>query len=508
MGIQFKSVGDLMALLAATEISSVEVLQDFIAQIEAFDGEINAVVARRFDRALELARAADDRRICAGQDQLGPLHGLPLTVKESFDVAGLPTTWGMVSRAGHLATDDADAVARLAAAGAIVFGKTNVPEGLADCQTANPLYGTTSNPWDLTLTCGGSSGGSAAALAAGFTSAELGSDLAGSLRTPAHFCGVHSHKPSYGVVSQLGHSLDADPAQTDLTVIGPMARSASDLRVLFDCIAGPSGFETAGWKLALPEARSRRLRDYRVAVLPDHRACAVDETIRAAISGLATDLQRQGAQVDLEPEWPIDLELCWQDYMMMMRAVGSRRASVEAMKQLSDQAAGLQGDDRSYRAAVRRAAGMSHHSWLSLNSRRGRCREAWQRFFRTYDVVLCPVHSSLAFAHDTAAPREDRTIEINGRRQDYNQSLFWMAIAGLSYLPSTVRPISLARGLPIGIQIIGPYLEDLTTLRFAALLDELCPPLVYPLQDAVGPEHAGFTSTQRHHDQSRRKACS
>jgi amidase len=356
MGIQFESVGDLVALLAAKQISSVEVLRDFIDHIEAFDGEINAVVVRRFDHALELARAADDRRIRSRQDELGPLHGLPLTVKESFDVAGLPTTWGMISRACHLANSDADAVVRLAAAGAIVFGKTNVPEGLADCQTANPLYGRTNNPWNLARTSGGSSGGSAAALAAGFTCAELGSDLAGSLRTPAHFCGVHSHKPSHGVVSQLGHSLDADNSQTDLTVIGPMARSASDLRLLFDCIAGPSGLEAAGWKLALPDSRGRRLSDFRVAVLPDHGACEVDAAIRDAITELASDLQRQGAQVDLEPEWPIDLELCWQDYMIMMRAVGSRRAPVDTLKQLSDQVARLPSGDRSYRAAVRRAA--------------------------------------------------------------------------------------------------------------------------------------------------------
>lgn len=495
MGIQFQSAGDLMTLLAAKQVSSVEVLQSYISQIESFDAEINAVVARRFDFALEVARSADDRRIRCRGDELGRLHGLPMTVKESFDVAGLPTTWGMISRVGHRAADDADAVARLASAGVIVFGKTNVPEGLADCQTANPLYGRTNNPWDHALTCGGSSGGSAAALAAGFTSVELGSDLAGSLRTPAHFCGIHSHKPSYGVVSQLGHALDTDTAQSDLTVIGPMARSASDLRLLFDSIAGPTSPEATGWKLALPGSRGYRLSDFRVAVLPDHPVCEVDEAIQTAIMRLATDLRHQGAKIDLQPEWPIDLELCWQDYMMMMRAVGSRRASVDAMKHLSDQASELQDEDRSYRAAVRRAAGMTHHSWLALNSRRGHCREAWQRFFRSYDVVLCPVHASLAFPHDIDFPREDRRIEINGRPRDYNESLFWMAIAGLSYLPSTVRPLSLARGLPIGIQIIGPYLEDMTTLRFAELLDELCPPLVYPLQNTVVAADIQFPST-------------
>lgn len=506
MVIPFNSSADILRALAARQISSVEVLQHFIARIEAHDGAINAVVVRDFERALTRAKAADDRRLRSSPDDLGRLHGLPLTVKESFDVAGLPTTWGVPSRTGHRASADAEAVARLAAEGAIVFGKTNVPDGLADCQTSNTLFGRTNNPWDLARTCGGSSGGSAAALAAGFTCAELGSDLAGSLRTPAHFCGVHSHKPSYGLVSQLGHSLDADSTQTDLTVIGPMARSAADLRLLLDCVAGPSGMEASAWKLVLPNSRGRRLEDFRVAVLLDHGACEVDSAISEAIMMLGRDLERAGATVDFAAAWPIDLELCWQDYMIMMRAVGSRRAPPDALRQLSDQAAALPSGDRSYRAAVRRAAGLTHHAWLALNSRRGRCREVWQRFFQSYDVVLCPVHSSLAFAHDTASAREDRTLEINGRLQDYNQSLFWLAIAGLSYLPATVRPVGLGAGLPIGIQIIGPYLEDMTTLRFAELLDQLCLPLADPLRDAAGA--ADESSPQPHRDHSRREACS
>ncbi len=494
VSIQFTSASELLAQLAAKQISSVEVLQHFITRIEAHDGAINAVVVRDFDRALACAREADLRRQCGRPDALGRLHGLPLTVKESFDIAGLRTTWGMRSRAGHRADADADAVSRLVAEGAIVFGKTNVPEGLADCQTANPLYGRTNNPWDLTRTCGGSSGGSAAALAAGFTCAELGSDLAGSLRTPAHFCGVYSHKPSYGLVSQIGHALDADTTPSDLTVIGPMARSASDLRLLFNCIAGPGEPEATGWRLALPEARGRRLGDFRVAVLPDHHVCEVDASIREAIVTLARNLQREGATVDFAPEWPVDLELCWQDYMVMMRAVGSRRASPEALRMLADQAAALPSGDRRYRAAVRHAAGLSHHGWLALHTRRSRFREAWRHFFRSYDIILCPAHASLAFPHDIASAREDRILEINGRPQDYNQSLFWLAIAGLSYLPSTVRPVSLGRGLPIGIQIIGPYLEDMTTLRFAELLDQLCPPLPYPLHDANLPRATTRTS--------------
>lgn len=483
MGIEYSSAGELLALLNARRISSVELLEQFVKAIESDDGKINAVVNRDFERAFEQAKAADEARgRSADTNSLGSLHGLPLTVKEAFDVEGLPTTWGLLSHKGNIAKQNAEAVDRLVDAGAIVFGKTNVPEALADCQSSNPLYGTTSNPWDHNLTCGGSSGGSAAALAAGFTSIELGSDLAGSMRTPAHFCGVFSHKPSYGLVSQIGHSLSPGITQPDLSVAGPMARGAADLSLTLGVLAGPTRLDAVGWSVKLADSRADNLADFRVAVLSDHKICDVDNDIVASIDGLAHSLRRAGAQVDENPPWPIDLELCYRDYMVMMRAVSLSQSPPDVLKRLSDEATSLREDDFSYRAAVRRAAGLSQHAWAARHRRRNDFRMAWQRFFQAYDVVLCPVHSSLAFRHSTTIAREDRTIEINGRQQDYNQYLFWAAIAGLSYLPSTVRPIGMARGLPVGVQIIGPYLEDLTAIRFAELLDDLCPTINYPLR--------------------------
>ncbi len=472
---------DLCALIRAGELSSVDVLSDFIARIEASDRAINAVVVRDFERALERAKAADRRRSQGSLDGLGRLEGLPLTVKESFGVSGLATTWGLPSHRDNRADQDAEVVRRLGAAGAIVFGKTNVPTGVADQQTSNSLFGTTNNPWNGNLTCGGSSGGSAAAVAAGFTSVEIGSDLAGSLRIPAHFCGIYTHRPSYGLVPQTGHSLTGRSATTDLTSIGPMARSVADLRLLLDVIMGPDPLDAPGWRIDLPRSRAETLSGFRVAVLVDHEACEVDEGITSSIRDLVETLRRAGARVDETVEWPIDLEVCHHDYMVMARAVGLRHSPPELIRRLSDEASGLDEADMSYRAAGRRAAGLSHHGWHALNERRHMFRLAWQRFFRSYDVVLCPVHASQAFPHDLDTERESRTIEVNGKPQDYNASLFWMAIAGLNYLPVTVRPIGLVNHLPVGLQIIGPYLEDLTTLRFAELLEELCPRLIYPL---------------------------
>ena len=305
-------------------MSSVDALSQLIARIEAFDGAINAVVVRDFERALGQAEAADRERGRAGPEDLGRLHGLPLTVKESFNVAGLVTSWGMTHHRNNVADQDAEVVRRLRAAGAIVFAKTNVPTAVADQQTSNPLFGTTNNPWDVRLTCGGSSGGSAAALAAGFTDLEVGSDLAGSLRVPAHFCGIYSHRPSYGLVPQTGHSLSGNTPTTDITAIGPMARSVGDLRLMLDVLMGPDQFDAPAWRVELPGSRAERLSDFRVAVLANHKACPVDRNIESSIVGLAEVLRRAGARVDQEVEWPIDLEVCHHDYIVMARAVGLR----------------------------------------------------------------------------------------------------------------------------------------------------------------------------------------
>ncbi len=479
MSVLLSSAGELLSLLAAGRISSVEILDELTRAIELHDGRINAVVTRDFERAYRQARAADEARSRHAAER-GPLFGLPMTVKEAFDVDGLTTTWGLPAFRDNVARRNAEAVDRLVEAGAIVFGKTNVPEALADCQSSNTLYGVTSNPWDVRLTCGGSSGGSAAALATGFTPIELGSDLGGSIRTPAHFCGVFSHKPSYGLVSQIGHSLSPGITQPDLGVVGPMARTAQDLGLLLDILAGPAKHDAIGWRLELPKARADRLSVFRVAVLSSHPVCDVEDGIVSSIDALAAALRQAGAKVDDKPEWPIDLVRCYQDYMIMMRAVSLSQSPPDVLRQLAAEAAGLDDDDMSYRAAVRRAAALSHHAWSAIDRRRNDFRVAWRRFFRDYDVVLCPVHSSLAFPHNTTIAREDRVIEINGRRQDYNDYLFWAAIAGLCYLPSTVRPIGMVRNLPVGIQIVGPYLEDASTIRFAELLDPLCPSMNYP----------------------------
>ena len=252
----YQTAGDLVEALASRQVSSRELVDAAFARIEALDPKINAVVVRDFDRARTAADAAD-AALERGERQ--PLLGLPMTVKEQFNIAGLPTTWGFPKFKDWRPDVDALVVQRLKAAGAIILGKTNVPVDLGDWQSYNEVYGTTNNPWDFGRSPGGSSGGAAAALAAGFVPLELGSDIGGSLRAPAHFCGVFSHKPSIDLVPLRGAGppqTPAIPGRGDFAVAGPMARSAADLALELSVVAGPDELmDGIGYKLALPPPR-------------------------------------------------------------------------------------------------------------------------------------------------------------------------------------------------------------------------------------------------------------
>ena len=256
------------------KVGSVEALRLHLDRVEKFNQEVNAIVVFDLDRAHSQAAAAD--AAIARGETWGPLHGVPMTVKESFDLTGLATTWGLLTLRNNIATSDAVAVQGLARTGAVVFGKTNVPTLLADWQTFNPIYGTTRNPWDLTRTPGGSSGGAAAALAAGLTPLELGSDIAASIRNPAHHCGVYGHKPSFGVVPQGGHAIPGAEIPIDMLVCGPLARTADDLDTALDAITGAEAENAPYWKISLAEPRFRQLKEARIAVWLEDDCCRVD----------------------------------------------------------------------------------------------------------------------------------------------------------------------------------------------------------------------------------------
>jgi amidase len=467
--LDYRTAKELVALLQTRQVSAVELVDRSIARIMARDAAVNAVVVRDFERA-RAAAAEADRALARGERR--PLLGMPMTVKEANNVAGLPTTWGVPGTQHTMVQADAVSVTRLKAAGAIVLGKTNVPLQLADWQSYNDIYGTTNNPWDLGRTPGGSSGGAAAALAAGYVSLELGTDLAGSLRVPAHFCGVFAHKPTHGLVPMRGIAPPGTPSLSvaipiDLAVAGPMARSAGDLALALDVIAGPDDAEAQAYELVLPPPRHRDLKDFRVLVLDHHPLLPTANVVSASLDRIAAALVQAGIKVARTTPMLPNLELVARVYAQLLMAFAGAELPAEVYAGLQSAAAALAPDDRSMTALRMRGSVMSHSEWIKADRIRVGIADQWRQFFREFDVLLCPVMPTPAFAHDHSEMQARRT-SIDGKEVAYADQAAWLGLATLTGQPATVMPIARsAEGLPIGMQIIGPYLEDRTTIAFA-----------------------------------------
>ena len=459
----------LAELVRTGAVGCLELLDHYIARVERLDDRTNAVVVRDFDRARDRARALDRQR----QDgRATPLFGVPMTVKESFNVAGLRSTWGHQEYRSSVATEDALAVQRLTAAGAVVFGKTNVPVGLADWQSYNPIYGATANPWNLAHTPGGSSGGSAAALAAGLTALELGSDIGGSIRVPAHYCGVFGHKTTWGLCSGRGQSLLPVAAMTDIAVIGPLARSAMDLSLALDAIAGADPVLTTA-VTPLPPPRATRLGDLRIAVWSSEPGQATDVETIAKIDALADFLESEGARVSRSARPEFDANEAFHIYVKLLSAALSGNATEAVLTRMREASTRRQPDDMSADAISCRAVDMTHRAWLQLNERRSQLRRAWSTFFREWDVLLCPVIATAALPHMQQGNTWERTVTVNGRSIPYNDMLFWPGLTCGYHLPATTAPIGVTdAGLPIGVQIVGPLYGDRTTIHVAGLLEQ------------------------------------
>ena len=472
--LDYGSIGALLNALHARKVSASEVLEHTIARIEALDGRINAVIVRDFDRARDAARAAD-AALARGERQ--PLLGIPVTLKEPFNVAGLPTTWGFPHFRDFQPAEDALVVSRLKAAGAVIIGKTNIPIGLRDFQSYNEIYGTTNNPWDLGRSPGGSSGGSGAALAAGFGPLSIGSDIGGSIRVPAHFCGVFGHKPSLGLVPLRGYSLPPAPpvpGQGDLAVVGPMARSASDLALALDVIAGPDEMRDGiGYRLALPAPRHDDLRNFRILVIDTHPLMPTGEAVRSAIGRLAERLARSGARVARSSAALPDLAESARLYMKLLNAARSPRLTPTALAEAQGLATALAPDDRSLQAERARGWAMIHREWLATDAARLQLQQKWHQLFREFDAVIYPAAAVPAFPHDHSEPFDARQLDIDGKLHPYADACFiWADPATTCGLPATAVPIERGpTGLPIGVQIIGPYLEDRTTIALAGLIE-------------------------------------
>ncbi len=464
----FQSATELSRRLRAREIGCVELLDYFHGRVRAHNPAVNAIIVEDFDRARERAVQAD-AALARGED-VGPLHGLPMTIKESFNLEGLPTTWGFPAFKDNIAKSNATAVDRLQRAGAVIFGKTNVPPGLMDGQSANDIYGRTNNPWDLSRSPGGSSGGSAAALAAGMTGLELGSDIASSIRNPAHYCGVFGHKPTYGLCPPYGQSLVPTIQETDIAVIGPMARSAADLELALSIVAGPDRIDARGYKLALPPSH-KAFKEFRVALVTDDAFAEVDRELSDLLSKLGDFLEGEGVAVSRTARPAFDSRELYALYMVLLRAAAAGAAGDEEFNACRE----IAGDaDHTARDMARLNAyglTLSHRDWLRLDEERHRYRMKWAQFLEDQDLLLCPPLSTAAFPHKPGSP-QNRTLTVNGREVPFENQLFWAGYSGVCYLPATVAPIGLTPdGLPVGVQIIGPQYGDLTCLRFAKFLE-------------------------------------
>ncbi len=463
----------LIAALQRRDMSATDLLESTFARIDRLNPVLNAVVAQ--DRAAALQAAADsDRRLAQGETR--PLEGLPITIKDAFDVAGLVSTAGAPTFRERVPTDDAAIVARLRAAGAVIVGKTNVPPFSGDFQAANPVYGTTNNPWDLTRSPGGSSGGAAAVVATGMSTFEVGSDLGGSIRWPAHACGIFGHKPTWGLVSTRGHVPPAPgiTAESDLTVAGPLARSAADLALVLDVIAGPPALD--GAKPRIPPAVRTSPRGLRVALWSHDPFVPVQAAVRDAVERAADLLAREGADIDEAARPAFSFEEAFEVYALLNHAIVAAGLPAKIRDRLAEAAKDFAPDDRSHRALQARGARLGVETWRSLQERRQALKRAWADFFTRFDVVLMPPAPVLAIPHDATPDFHARQLDIDGLPRPYFDFLVWSSLATAAHLSATVAPVLVtAAGLPAGVQIVGAEAADRTTIAVAGMIEALAP---------------------------------
>jgi amidase len=477
--LDFASAVEAARCVRTGKIEARALTERMLARIDAYDSKLNAVVNVLTAEAMADAARADDALRAGGP--IGPLHGVPILIKDAFEIAGVPTTAGLRQFAEYRPAADSEVVRRLRAAGAVVLGNTNVPLALNDWQSYNDLYGTTRNPWDLDRTPGGSSGGSAAALAAGLAYFSPGSDRSGSLRVPASFCGVYAHKPSLGVEPLRGwfpSPPGSAPALSDLiSVAGPMARSAADLRVGMQVMGGPDGDEARAYRWSMPAPRHTRLSDYRVGYVLDDPACPVDEPVRERLEAVIEALGKAG--VRLRQGWPPGIDPAAQHrtylYMLFSSLGAPPNTRPEDLKALAAR------DDGSL-ASIFAQTGVNPVSrYIDHEREQLRARAAWRTVFQELDVFLIPTSIVAAFPHDHSEPLAQRRLMTRSGPRAYTDPFFWIGFASLSGLPATAAPAGCTGdGLPVGIQILGPHMEDATPIEFAERAAEVIGGFVAP----------------------------
>jgi amidase len=448
--VPFLSTIELAAAIKSRLITSRQVLEVLLARCKRLNDPLNAVIYIDAERARRRADQAD-AALARGEDW-GVLHGVPCTIKENNDWKSSPNTQGDPKWKNRISPRSEVMIDRLEDSGAIIYGKTNLPYHAMDIQSYNDIYGSTSNPWDLTRTPGGSSGGSVVSVACGFSPFELGGDIGGSVRTPAAFCGVYGHKPTFGVIPKAGPNMERKAKE--ISVRGPFARTADDLRVLMECLSGSHGASARGLKMELPKPTKQSLGEYRVAIWADDAAAPVHDDLVDAAEKVAAAFERSGAKVSRTARPDYDFSTTRENtkvYFMLTAAANT----------LSDEPPLREVSLKEYRVA---------------QEEREEIRASWERFFQDWDILICPSHCTPAFTKDESEPKRNRLLSQrkNGRDFEipYYSPLWWAFLTNTGLLPSTTFPAGIGRasGLPIGMNVVSAEYNDYICIDVARLL--------------------------------------
>ncbi len=460
-----------LAALNNGDVSAVELLDEHLARHEMLHSRLNAIVTTDVEAAQQ--RAAEIDRARSNGDRLGALAGLPMTVKDALATKGMRSTGGAIELTNHVPTEDAASVAHARDAGAVIWGKSNLPRWSGDIQAVNEMFGRTGNPWDLGRTPGGSSGGAAAAVATCLTPVEIGTDIGGSVRLPAHFSGVCGHKPSFGVVPQRGYidHLTYGALDADVNVVGPLARTVDDLELMLNVISDHP-------ERLLPTRHNAR--ELRVAAWLDDPACPVSNDVANVLESAVSALETAGIKVDHKARPAHEFSDVYSIGMPLVSAATSPGRTDEEYERLLERS-----NDADPTMAMRaRASTIRHRDWLLMSEQRELRRRNWDRFFIDYDIVLAPTAFIAAFEHIDGGNLYTRTLEVDGTTRPYADLIAWTTQFGYVYLPATVVPAGRTpSGLPVGLQIVGPFMGDRTTLEFARFVESVtggykAPPLL------------------------------
>jgi amidase len=470
-GWQFASAAGAASAIQAKLVSSVELTKLMLDRIHKLNPKINAIVTITADAAMQRAKEADEA-LARGQIW-GPLHGVPCTIKDTFETKGVLTTAGAPFLKDYVPQNDAIAVARLRAAGMVMIGKTNIPFMADDWQSYNELFPTSNNPWDLSRTPGGSTGGGAAATAVGIGYLTLGSDIGGSIRVPSHFCGLFGHKPTLDVVPLSGH-IPPPPGSTSvpnyLAVAGPLARSAADLLLALQVLGGPVPEDALAYKWTLPQARKNSIREYKIRYVLDHPMCPVTAEVKKRLQASVDMLSKAGASLEEGFPSEMDIENQFISYLRLLAPIMLDGSSKEELQKLRDS---KPPDDNYIWKYFKEASYGSYPVWAEANVARYAARAAWGNYFRDYDAFLMPVDFIPAFPHDHSSNKDTRVLQTPEGPRHYSDQIFWPSFAVMTGLPATAAPVGLTKdGLPVGIQILGPWLEDATPIFIAQTLEE------------------------------------